>query len=586
MRAMRKGIGVSPGVAVGTAYCIHEVFVRPQTRPLEAAEVAGELRRFEKAVKKSLADLRALAQKVASQVGKEPAAVFRAHQAILRDPAFTTKMRQAIETQRQPAEAALHDVLAEYTAIFDRTHDEYLKQRLADVRDVILRLSEHLSPMLANDPAADSDRLIVVAQELLPSQVVALGGKRLAGIVTQSGGATSHAAILARGQGIPAVSGVRDILRQVTNGDLVVVDGSSGYVVVNPDPETESAYRKLQREYFQLQDVLAENRDAPARLADGEAIELLANINGLTDAQAATAVGAAGVGLFRTEYLFLTHPDVPDEEEQLAAYREILATCPQRRITIRTLDLGGDKTIPYLGRQREANPFMGWRSIRLSFEHPEFFLTQVRAILRAGGEEHAEVRMLFPMITTLEEMRRVRSMVNRARKRLQAEGKPVGPVPLGLMVEVPAAAVCIDALLSVVDFVSIGSNDLVQYLMAADRDNPKVSHLCQPLSPAVLRVLRRVIESCHKAGKPVTLCGEMAGLPRAFALLVGMGLRSMSMSPALLPGIKELASHLTAEQTRKMLRRAMKLKTTEQVLTYLRDEVDRLAPNLKLLDSM
>ncbi|HEX5446827.1 MAG TPA: phosphoenolpyruvate--protein phosphotransferase [Pirellulales bacterium] len=581
---MRKGIGVSPGVAVGPAYCIHEIFVRPQTRPLEPGEVAGELRRFEKAVKKSLAALRALAQKVASQVGQEQAAVFRAHQAILRDPAFTAKMRQGIEATRQPAEAALHDVLAEYTAIFDRTQDEYLKERLADVRDVILRLSEYLSPMLSADPPA-GEGLILVAQELLPSQVVALGEKHLAGIVTQSGGATSHAAILARSRGIPAVSGVRDILRHVTNDDTVVVDGSSGHVVVNPDPETESAYRKLQREYFQLQDVLAENRDVPARLADGEEIELLANINGLADAQAATAVGAAGVGLFRTEYLFLTHPNLPDEEEQLAAYREILAASPRRRITIRTLDLGGDKTIPYLGREREANPFMGWRSIRLSFEHPEFFLTQVRAILQAGAAENAEVRMLFPMITTLEEMRRVRSMVDRARKRLRAEGKAVGRVPLGLMVEVPAAAICIDALLTVVDFISIGSNDLVQYLMAADRDNPKVGHLCQPLSPAVLRVLRRVIESCRKAGKPVTLCGEMAGLPRAFALLMGMGLRSVSMSPALLPGIKELAAQLTAEQARKMFRRAMKLKTTGQVMKYLREELDQLAPNLKLLDS-
>lgn len=582
---MRKGIGVSPGVAVGTAYCIHEVFVRPQTRPLEADEIAGELRRFDQAVRKSLAALRALAQKVASQVGKEQAAVFRAHQAILRDPAFTAKMRHWIETERQPAEAALHDVLAEYTDLFNRTNDEYLKERLADVRDVILRLSEYLSPMLAADPTAAGEGLILVAQELLPSQTVTLGERQLAGIVTQSGGATSHAAILARGRGIPAVSGVRDILRHVTNGDTVVVDGSSGHVVVNPDAETESAYRKLQREFFHLKDVLAENRDTPARLADGEEIELLANINGLSDAQAATTVGATGVGLFRTEYLFLTHPNLPDEEEQLAAYREIVAASPRQRITIRTLDLGGDKTVPFLGREREANPFMGWRSIRLSFEHPEFFLTQVRAILRASADEGTQVQMLFPMITTLEEMRRVRSMVERARKRLQSEGKAVGRVPLGLMVEVPAAAVCIEALLSVVDFVSIGSNDLVQYLTAADRDNPKVSHLCQPLSPAVLRVLRRVIETCRKAGKPVTLCGEMAGQPRAFALLVGMGLRSVSMSSAFLPSIKELAAHLTGEHARRLLRRVMKLKTTEQVKRYMSEELDRLAPELKLLDS-
>jgi phosphotransferase system enzyme I (PtsI) len=294
------------------------------------------------------------------------------------------------------------------------------------------------------------------------------------------------------------------------------------------------------------------------------------------------------VGLFRTEYLFLTHPDVPDEEEQLAAYRRIIDASPKRQVTIRTLDLGGDKTIPHLGHDREANPFMGWRSIRLSFEHPEFLLTQIRAVLRASAPENAkpcQVRLLFPMITTLEEMRRVRSMVRRARQKLVAEGKPIGEVPIGLMLEVPAAAVSIRSLLEVVDFVAIGSNDLVQYLMAADRDNPKVNHLCQPLSPAVLRVLTKVVDACTKAHKPVTLCGEMAGQPRAFVLLLGMGLRSFSMSPAFIPSIKDLTRHLTADGARRIFRRALKLKTAAQVIRYMGEQVQQLAPNLSILDT-
>ncbi len=411
-----------------------------------------------------------------------------------------------------------------------------------------------------------------------------LGDHEVAAIVTQTGGRTSHAAILARSRGIPAVSGVRGILRAVTNGMEIVVDGRDGHVIIQPDVEVASAYRKLQREFVHLKDTLASNRDQPAESADGEPIELLANINHVQDATTAVQMGASGVGLFRTEYLFLTHPDVPDEEEQFQAYCKVVQASPNRRVTIRTLDLGGDKTIPYLGHSREANPFLGWRSIRLSFEHPEFFGTQIRAILRAAAtcqsNKQEEVRIMFPMVTTLEEMRRVRGMVRRAQRALEAEGIPCGRLPIGLMVEVPAAAICIESLLEVVDFVSIGSNDLVQYLMAADRDNPKVNHLCQPLSPAVLKVLHDVISACDRAGKPVTVCGEMAANPGAFLMLYGMGLRSFSMSPAFIPTIKELASHLTRSETREIFRAAMQLSTSGQIIRYTSQKVAELAPRL------
>ncbi|MBI2825781.1 MAG: phosphoenolpyruvate--protein phosphotransferase [Planctomycetia bacterium] len=585
---MRKGIAVSPGVVVGKAYCIHDIFVNPKTRRLAEDSIFAELRRYEIARERTAADLHALHQKVASQVGAEQAAVFHAHETILHDPAFTAKVRARIVDHHEAAPAALEHVLAEYTALFTRMEDEYLRERLVDVRDVIIRLSGHLSPVLSQDPETISGPIVLVASELLPSQVVALGQREVAGIVTQSGGQTSHAAILARSRGIPAVSGVPGILRTVKNGDTVVVDGSSGHVIVNPDSETESAYRKLQREFVHLKDVLAENRDLPAVTADGVPIELLANINNVEDARAAAAMGAAGIGLFRTEYLFLTHSSVPDEEEQLAAYRAIIEASPHNRVCIRTLDLGGDKTIPYLGHDREANPFMGWRSIRLSFEHPQFFTTQIRAIVRSARNtdgSQADVRIMFPMITTLEEIRRVRAMVHRVRRALSAEREVVDSVPIGLMLEVPAAAVSIESLLDVVDFVSIGSNDLVQYLMAADRDNPKVSHLCQPLSPPVLKVLASVIAACHRARKPVTLCGEMAGHPRAFVLLIGMGLRSFSMSPAFIPLIKDVARHLTIPDAEDVLAGALRLKTTSAVNRFMADQISRLAPNLRILDS-
>jgi phosphoenolpyruvate-protein phosphotransferase (PTS system enzyme I) len=584
---MRKGIAVSPGVAVGTAYCISEIFVDPDAKRLGDGEVTAELARYETARDRTATDLHSLYTKVAGQVGHEEAAIFAVHETILRDGAFTNKIRTWVVEERLTAQAALHRLLEEYARFFAKTSDEYLRERVNDVRDVAVRISAHLSDVLKPDRSVLQGSLIVVADELLPSQAVALGDIEVGGIVTQSGSQTSHAAIIARSRGIPAVSGVRGILRQVKTGDTLIVDGREGTVLINPDPEQQAAFRKLEREFVNLKDLLAENRDHPPLTADGIQLELLANINSAADARAAVAMGACGVGLFRTEYIYLTHADVPDEEEQLTAYREILAASPKGPVTIRTLDIGGDKTVPYLGHGREANPFMGWRSIRLSFEHPEFFSTQIRAVLRAAASADVDhpVRLLFPMITTLEEIKKLRTIVRRACEQLRAEQKEFREVQLGIMIEVPAAAISIQDFLNVVDFVSIGSNDLVQYLMAADRDNPKVSHLCQPLAPPVLRILSRVIRAARQSGKPVTLCGEMAGQPRAFLLLFGMGLRSFSMSPAFIPTVKELASHLTAEEARGIVRRAMTYRTTSQVKKYLGEQLQRLAPKIAMLDT-
>lgn len=585
---MRKGIGVSPGVAVGRAYCVEEVFVNPQHTELAEHDVLSEWRKFEQACDETSAELRALQHKVTRQIGRDQTAIFQTQESVLRDPAFITKVRDEIFKRRHTAPLALEHVFKDYDQLRARTKDAFLKQRLLDVHDVIIRLSGHLSPLLSFEGDAAEVPHVLVARELLPWHIMAIGGLPLAGIVTQTGGRTSHAAILARRRGIPAVTAARDVLSQCVNGDLVVVDGRNGTVIVNPDPEQEGAYRKLQREFVDLRGKLAENRDRPARTADGVELSLLANINGVDDAQAASAMGARGVGLYRTEYLFLSHPAVPSEDEQLENYRQVIQAAPDHRVTIRTLDLGGDKTIPFLGHDREANPFMGWRSIRLSFEHPEFFLEQIRAVLRAAESPEgiaAEIKLLFPMITTLEEIRRIRNMVRKAGKQLAAERKAYRFVPFGLMLEVPAAAFTIDSLLREVDFVSIGSNDLVQYLMAADRDNPKVSHLCEPLSPAVLRVLQRVIQACNRADKPVNLCGEMAGDPRSFLLLLGMGLRNFSMSPALIPTIKNLAAQVTIEEATELLRDVLAQRTTEQVRKLAGRRVTELAPNLELLDS-
>ncbi|RMF39849.1 MAG: phosphoenolpyruvate--protein phosphotransferase [Planctomycetota bacterium] len=583
---MRKGIAVSPGVAIGNAYCIHEVFVDPHRVHIEPSEVAQELARFENARKKSIADLRGLQEKVEKQVGKDAAAVFAVHESILLDAALVDKVRGWIQNERLSAPAALARLVEYYRDLLNRTEDPYLQERLADIRDVVERLTAYLSPVLQKDSKVLEGPTIVVADELLPSQAVMLGKKPVHGIVTESGSQTSHAAIIARSRGIPAVCGVTGILKQVKNGDLIIVDGREGHVLVNPDPEVVAAYRKLEREFFDLRDQLAHNRDQSAVTADGVSLQLLANINGPADAKAAAAMGACGIGLYRTEYLYLTHPSVPGEEEQLQVYRRVVALSPNHRVTIRTLDIGGDKTVPFLGREnREANPFMGWRSIRLSFEHPEFFLSQIRAILRAAAPTEEipdpDVNIMFPMVTTIEELRRLRAIVRRAERQLQEQGKEYAKVDFGMMLEVPAAAVMIDQMVESVDFVSIGSNDLIQYLMAADRDNPRVNHLCQPLAPAVLRVLENVVRTCLKAHTPVTLCGEMAAHPQAFVLLLGMGLRSFSMSPSFIPTIKELAAHVSIDQAKELLQRAKHFKTTQRIHRMLNAELERLAPNLR-----
>lgn len=585
---MRRGIAVSPGVAIGTAYCVGENLLVPSEQRLHQGEITAELAKYESARDRTTEDLEEVERKVAEQVGPDEAAIFAAQRSILRDPAFTNNVRNWIVDDRLSADAALHRLVEHYSKLFSDVEDQYLKERLADIRDVSLRIGHHLSDDVQQPCVELPGPLILVASEVLPSQVVALGGMDVHGIVTEGGSQTSHAAIVARSWGIPAVSGVGNILAQVKSGDTLVVDGREGRVIINPDAETRAAYLKLEREFFDFRDHLAENRDHAPVTSDGVELELLANVNCVADAEAATAMGATGVGLFRTEYLYLTHPTVPGEEEQLEEYRGVIQASPDHRVTIRSLDLGGDKTVPFFGQHhREANPFMGWRSIRLCFEYPGFLNTQLRAVMRAAAfarELGGEVRLMFPMITSLEEIHRVKALVRKAYRQLQAEGKEFEEVKLGMMLEVPAAAIAIDDLLPVVDFVSIGSNDLVQYLMAADRDNPKVSHLCQPLAPPVLRLLETVIATCNAAQTPLTLCGEMAGQPRSFALLLGMGLRSFSMSPAFVPYIKEFAASISISAASDLVHDTRRLKTTARVRRFLTDRLRELFPDFERID--
>lgn len=597
---MHKGIAVSPGVAVGVAHRVESVYAPTEPQYLDSIQdIQGELERFDAAVARSAAELEQMVQKLTAQIGQDEANIFVSHLTLLRDAGMHDRVRARIREQRLTALSALHEVLQEYAAVFARLQHEHFRERLADVRDVVGRISMHLSRQdmqpeaharngeaNTSEPTSSGgnghDPLILIANEILPSQAMSLGDMPIGGIVTETGGSTSHAAILSRSRGIPAVSGCVGITENVQNGDTVIVDGREGVVLVRPDHETLSAYRKVQREFFLLKDQLVLNRDKPAVSSDGVQVELLANINNVADAQAGQQVGATGVGLFRTEYLFITHPDVPDEEEQFEYYSKVIQASPGP-VTIRTLDLGGDKTVPYLGHRHEPNPFMGWRSIRMAFEHPRLFEIQIRAILRAG--RLGKVNMLFPMITTLDELRYVNRLVDQARIGLRKDRIPFGEdVKTGVMIEVPAAAFCIDAILRETDFISIGSNDLIQYLVAADRDNPKVAHLCEPLSPAVFKVLHMVIEAARRTGTPVTLCGEMAGQPRSVLTLFGMGLRRFSMSPAFIPTIKALLASVSTPTAERFAHHVLQLKTSDEIRAYLNGRLQEVSKDLQLLE--
>jgi phosphotransferase system enzyme I (PtsI) len=578
-----SGIAVSPGIAIGPAHCLYDIplpHVGDETRA--EGKLLSELSAIENAVQLASDELQEIYDQARDQLGEKEAQIFRTHLSILHDQTLLQKVRRFVSDRGLTALAALNAVANEYEHLFALVQDDYIRQRADDLRDVLRLLGKHLQKAEPRLGENIQSPVILVAYELLPSDVMAINELDILGIVTQSGGRTSHAAILARSYGIPSVAGVAGILDEVANGDLLIVDGRGGDVFVHPSPTAQADYQQRRLDYAQLRDQLIRKSHTPSKTADQVPLELLANVSCVDDAREATREGAVGIGLYRTEFYFLTHPEMPSEDDQVAEYKRVIDVAPRGPFTIRTLDLGGDKTIPYLTAAHEPNPIMGRRSIRLSFQHPDFFLQQIRAVFRVAGTTNHAIRLMFPMVTTWEELQSIHQYVDRARDELSRRGEAFGEVAIGAMIEVPAAAIMIDQFVEDVDFISIGSNDLVQYINAADRDNPQVNHLCQGLSPAVIRVLANVIGSCRAAGKDVTVCGEMAGSPRALPLLLGMGLRSFSMSTAFIPTIGELARHISIADAEAILADTMKLKTPTEIQTRLDQFVRDVCPDAVL----
>ncbi len=559
------GLPASPGFARGVSHVVG-AFLSSVDRNQRAHDLKSEGRRLEEALVRSRGELAALRTRMASMMPESDLKIFDAHRLILEDEEFIGRIQDAIGAGFA-AESALFRVIDELSAQMMGLADGYLRERATDFRDVGHRVLRHLKQ--EEGKSAFARATIIIAEELTLSQLTLVSHENLAGIALQSGGATSHAAILARAFEIPTVVGVEHLMESVVEGDALVIDGNSGVVYVNPSNEVEREYQLLIKRYDAFRKELLIGQDEPTTTRDGHRVQMLANIALIADVHLARRYGAEGVGLLRSEFSFLTYEDFPDENQQLGFYNRLLeAVGDNRPVTIRTLDIGADKYPPYLRVPREDNPFLGWRSIRISLELAGIFKVQLRAILRAAA--HHRVRILFPMISSLEELRRARELLAEAQAELYKEGLEHNPdIEVGIMVEVPSAVWLAPRLIREVDFFSIGTNDLIQYLLAADRNNPKVAHLYEPLHPAVLSAIAEVVNVARGAGKEVCICGEMASDPIATLLLVGMGLDELSLSPLFIPVVRKLVRECNYQTARHLARDVLQMASVQEIKGYL-----------------
>jgi phosphotransferase system enzyme I (PtsI) len=568
-----RGIGASEGIAIGRAYRYTPLDLTFPPRPTVGKE--AEWARFEAARKTAGKELQALRDRVAARLGQEEAAIFEAHQVMLDDPMLAAAVSKRLD-RGEIVEQALTEATHELSEMLAGMAEELFAARAADVQDVGKRMLRILLGRGESAPTMLSEPAIVVAQDLSPSDTAELDPTLILGLATAGGGLMSHTAILARTLDIPAVVALGErLLDEVPTGTEVIVDGSDGVVLVSPDGSTREKHRVLQARRRSSLEAARLHVDRQARTADGRRVEVAANVGDIVSARRAAAQGAEGIGLLRTEFLYFDQVRPPTEDHQVHIYREIFEAMPGRPIIVRTLDVGGDKPPPYLSFPDEANPFLGWRAIRISLERTDLFRAQLRAILRAG-EGHS-IRIMFPMINDLDELKRAREIIEEVRAGLQREGLPFArEVPVGIMVETPAAATMADVLARAADFFSLGTNDLTQYTLAVDRGNPKVASLFQPLHPAVLRLIRQTIEVAHAAGKWVGMCGELAGMRMAIPILVGLGLDELSMVPAAIPPTKELISRLRDDAAAFVARQALSLGTSAEVETLMRGFLSKL----------
>jgi phosphotransferase system enzyme I (PtsI) len=536
---MYKGIAASPGIVIGPAYVLSKKAAQVNKIELAPSKIDTEVARLHTAVERTKADIGAIKERIIHDIGSSEAEIFNAYLLMLSDPTFIGKAEEIIKTQRLNTEYALHMVLQNYSEFSNRISDSYLKERSRDINSLVDKIINNLEESGGKDLNAPAEKYIVIAQDLSPADTADMNKNNVLGFVTEMGGATSHTAIVARSLELPAVVGVRDITSTAKTGDMVIIDGEKGIVVINPNPKILALYKEERKKFTIKLRMLKRLKTLEAVTIDKHKVELSANIEFPEETAVVQENNAEGVGLFRTEFIYINKSNLPSEEEQFESYKTVVQKMNPRPVTLRTLDIGGDKFLPYFKIAPEQNPFLGLRAIRLTLANLNMFKLQLRAILRASA--FGKVKIMFPMITVPEELDDAKKILEEVKADLKRkEVKFDAGVKVGCMIEVPSAAIMSEELAKKVDFFSIGTNDLIQYTVAADRGNESVSYLYDPLNPAVLRLIKMIANSAHKAGIKVSVCGEMAGAPHLAFLLIGLGIDELSVSPASILSVKKL----------------------------------------------
>lgn len=567
MARIVEGIAASAGIAIARAFLLKSPDFHIERKTI--GSVKREMVRLAAALEEAKQELESVKQRAQAKLGEDKATIFAAHLLVLQDPEFIGPIQNKIREENINAEFAVREVANMYIGMFEQLDNEYMKERAADIRDVTQRLLAHLLGVKLADLQAISEEVIIVAEDVTPFDTAQMDTRYVKGFATDIGGRTSHSAIMARSLEIPAVVGTKQVTKAVEPNMWIVVDGLDGNVIINPTDEELEAYRKKQAQYEAQRATWAKLVNEKTVTADGVRIELAANIGTPEDIESVLKNGAEGIGLYRTEFLYMGRTQLPSEEEQYNAYKTVLEKMDGKPVVIRTLDIGGDKELPYLNMPKELNPFLGFRAIRLCLEMQDMFRVQLRALLRASM--FGNLKIMFPMIATLEEFRQAKQIVEEEKAKLIAEGISVaGRIEIGIMVEVPATALLADVFAKEVDFFSIGTNDLIQYTMAADRMNEKVSYLYQPYHPALLRLIDMVIQAAHKEGKWAGMCGEMAGDPVAIPLLLGLGLDEFSMSASSILQARNMMKKLSREELEAHARKAMAMSTGEEAVRYVK----------------
>jgi len=574
-----KGIPAAPGIASGPAYIFGHEDLSVESHPITEEQVPLEISRFEDALIQTRQEIIVLQKKIAQEMGVEHGEVFDAHLLVLEDRMLIEEVISRVKRERLAVDFIFNEVLKHYASVFARIEDEYLKERIADINDVGRRILRNLLGRRRTSLAELEYQAVVVAHDLSPSDTASMHKNKVMAFVTDIGGKTSHTAIMAKALEIPAVVGLESGTTQIKNGDPLIVDGSSGVVIVAPDEETLKKYQIQEEKIRGISQVLTTLKDLPAETKDGTRVMLSANIEFPEEVASVLQHGADGVGLYRTEYFYMNRKDLPTEDEQYEAYKQLADSFKERPVVIRTLDLGGDKFVSSFQFPKDMSPFMGWRAIRFCLARPDIFKTQLRAILRASA--HGNLKIMFPMISGIEEMRQAKALVEEAKGELRRANVPFNmQIEVGAMIEVPSAALTCDVLAGESAFFSIGTNDLIQYSLAVDRINEKIAYLYEPTHPAVLKLIKGVIESGHRAGIRVAMCGEMSSEPEIAILLLGLDLDEFSMPSVSILEIKNIIRSVTRDQARRIAEEALTLTTGLEVDDFLKAKLREALPDI------